>query len=154
MEKYRSASDLLRVNRPERPVLTFRPHAATRATRWFLRNFPGKCLYAVKANDAPHMLETLHAAGIRDFDVASIAEIERLSHLEGSLAAARGLSEPSISATPREIAGRMRAHHRPDADWALDVARAVFDHASPTAQQEEELVAASPARDQSNRLRR
>ncbi|MGF1623155.1 MAG: type III PLP-dependent enzyme [Rhodomicrobiaceae bacterium] len=86
MEKYRSASDLLRLHRPERPVLTFRPHAATRAARWFLRNFPGKCLYAVKANDAPHMLETLHAAGIRDFDVASIAEIERLSPLDGSRA--------------------------------------------------------------------
>jgi len=81
MEKYQSAADLLRLTRPERPVLAFRPHAATRATRWFLDNFPGKCLYAVKANDAPHMLATIRAAGIRDFDVASLAEIETLAGL-------------------------------------------------------------------------
>jgi ornithine decarboxylase len=81
MEIYRDAADLIRLNRPEQPVLAFRPHAAERAARWFLQNFPGTCLYAVKANDAPHMLAVLHGAGIRDFDVASLREIEQLSPL-------------------------------------------------------------------------
>ncbi len=84
MEIYRSAADLVHLRRPERPVLAFRPHAAERATRWFLQNFSGTCLYAVKANDAPHVLGALHESGIRDFDVASIAEIERLGALGGA----------------------------------------------------------------------
>ena len=86
MEIYRSAADLIRLKRPSRPVLAFRPHAAERASRWFLDNFPGKCLYAVKANDAPHILDALHAHGIRDFDVASLAEIDQVSQLSGALA--------------------------------------------------------------------
>jgi ornithine decarboxylase len=86
MESYRNAADLIRLNRPEQPVLAFRPHAAERAARWFLQNFPGTCLYAVKANDAPHMLAALHRAGIRDFDVASLREISALSALADSRA--------------------------------------------------------------------
>lgn len=84
MDTYRSAAELIDFKRPSRPVIAFRPHAAERATRWFLENFPGTCLYAVKANDAPHIMETLHRAGIRDFDVASLAEIERVRGLADS----------------------------------------------------------------------
>jgi ornithine decarboxylase len=86
MEKYRDAADLVRQTRPDRPVLAFRPHAARHATRWFLDNFPGQCLYAVKANDARHMLSVLHDAGIRDYDVASLAEIEAIAALDGARA--------------------------------------------------------------------
>lgn len=56
MDNYRCAADLIRLHQPERPVLAFRLHAVERAARWFLQNFPGKCLYAIKANDAPHVL--------------------------------------------------------------------------------------------------
>ena len=86
MDNYRCAADLTRLHQPERPVLAFRPHAAERAARWFLQNFPGKCLYAVKANDAPHVLSVLHAAGVRDFDVASLPEIEQVAELSGGSA--------------------------------------------------------------------
>lgn len=78
MDTYRSAADFLHLHQPERPVLAFRPHAAERAARWFLDNFFGRCLYAVKANDAPHVLQTLYAAGVRDFDAASLSEIEQI----------------------------------------------------------------------------
>ena len=84
MEKYRDAADLVRQTRPDQPVLAFRPHAVSRAARWFLHHFPGHCLYAVKANDSPHVLVALHEAGIRDYDVASVAEIERLAGLPGA----------------------------------------------------------------------
>jgi ornithine decarboxylase len=86
METYRCAADLIRLQQPERPVLAFRPHAAQRAARWFLHNFPGLCLYAVKANDASHMLDVLLASGVRDFDVASLSEIERIAAVPGARA--------------------------------------------------------------------
>jgi ornithine decarboxylase len=56
-----------------------RPHAARRAANWFLANFPGRVLYAAKANDAPQIIDALVDAGIRAFDVASLVEIERLA---------------------------------------------------------------------------
>jgi ornithine decarboxylase len=86
MEIYRCAADYVRLQRPERPVLTLRPHAAERAARWFLDHFPGKSLYAVKANNAPEIVQALHGAGVRDFDVASLSEIEQIAALEGTTA--------------------------------------------------------------------
>jgi ornithine decarboxylase len=77
MDVFTSAAELLQHRRPERPVLALRPHAALRAANWFLSNFPGRVLYAAKANDSPEVIEALVAAGIRAFDVASLVEIER-----------------------------------------------------------------------------
>jgi ornithine decarboxylase len=77
MDVFTSAAELLRHRRPERPVLALRPHAAQRAAKWFLTNFPGRVLYAAKANDAPQVIAALVEAGITGFDVASLAEIER-----------------------------------------------------------------------------
>ena len=84
MDVFTSAAELLRDRRPERPVLALRPHAARRAANWFIANFPGRVLYAAKANDAPEIIEALVEAGIRGFDVASLVEIERLAAVEGS----------------------------------------------------------------------
>ena len=81
MDVFTSAADLLRNHRPERPVLCLRPHAAARAARWFLANFPGQVLYAAKANDTPAILDALVVAGIRAFDVASLVEIERVAKI-------------------------------------------------------------------------
>ena len=79
MDVFTSAAEFLRHRRPERPVLALRPHAARRAATWFLANFPGRVLYAAKANDAPQIIDALVDAGIRSFDVASLVEIERLA---------------------------------------------------------------------------
>lgn len=84
MDVFTSAAELLRRRRPERPVLGLRPHAAARAARWFLANFPGKVLYAAKANDAAPVVEALVKAGITHFDVASLIEIERLAAIPGA----------------------------------------------------------------------
>jgi ornithine decarboxylase len=84
MDVFTSAAELLRHHRPERPVLALRPHAALRAANWFLANFPGRVLYAAKANDAPPIIDALVEAGIRSFDVASLAEIERLATVPGA----------------------------------------------------------------------
>ncbi len=50
MERFTSAAALVAAKMPERPVLAARPHAAGRAARWFLDNFPGEVAYAYKAN--------------------------------------------------------------------------------------------------------
>ena len=52
-----------------------RPHAAARAARFFVEKFPGRSLYAVKANPSPDLLKVLWDAGVTHFDVASIAEV-------------------------------------------------------------------------------
>ncbi|MFL6763897.1 MAG: type III PLP-dependent enzyme, partial [Sphingomicrobium sp.] len=64
---------------PVRPVTLLRPHAAARAARFFAEKFPGRSLYAVKANPSPHLLKILWDAGITHYDVASINEV-RLVH--------------------------------------------------------------------------
>ena len=55
-----------------------RPHAAARAARFFVEKFPGKSLYAVKANPSPDLLRILWDSGVTHYDVASIAEVKLL----------------------------------------------------------------------------
>ena len=65
--------------RPVQPVTLLRPHAARRAARYFVEKFPGRSLYAVKANPSPDLLKILWDAGVTHYDVASIGEV-RLVH--------------------------------------------------------------------------
>ena len=75
MHSYPDASTVARAYAPDQPVILNRPHAAARAARFFAQKFPGKSMYAVKANPSPDLLQILWAAGITHFDVASIAEV-------------------------------------------------------------------------------
>jgi len=52
------------------------PKKIEAAAQTFLDGFPGKSIYAVKANPHPAVLKTLWASGMRGFDVASIREID------------------------------------------------------------------------------
>ena len=47
------------MSRPVQPVTLLRPHAARRAARFFVDNFPGRSLYSVKANPSPTLLQIL-----------------------------------------------------------------------------------------------
>ena len=60
---------------PIQPVTLLRPHAAARAARFFAEKFPGKSLYAVKANPSPDLLKVLWNAGVTHYDVASLGEV-------------------------------------------------------------------------------
>ena len=60
---------------PAQPVTLLRPHAARRAARFFVEKFPGRSLYAVKANPSPDLLRLLWDEGVTHYDVASIAEV-------------------------------------------------------------------------------
>ncbi|MFZ1742813.1 MAG: type III PLP-dependent enzyme [Pontixanthobacter sp.] len=75
MHIYPNAAAVVRDLSPDEPVILNRPHAAARAARFFAEKFPGKSLYAVKANPSPELLKILFANGITHFDVASIAEV-------------------------------------------------------------------------------
>ena len=74
----RSAADIIKL-RPVQPVTLLRPHAARRAARYFVERFPGRSLYAVKANPSPDLLKILWESGVTHYDVASIGEV-RLVH--------------------------------------------------------------------------
>lgn len=74
LHHYPDASAVVRALSPDEPVILNRPHAAARR-RFFSEKFPGKSLYAVKANPSPDLLAVLWDAGITHYDVASIAEV-------------------------------------------------------------------------------
>jgi ornithine decarboxylase len=74
----RTGADIAKL-RPAEPVTLLRPHAARRAARFFVEKFPGRSLYAVKANPSPQLLQILWDAGVTHYDVASIGEV-RLVH--------------------------------------------------------------------------
>jgi len=61
--------------RPVQPVTLLRPHAAARAARFFVEKFPGRSLYAVKANPSPDLLRILWDEGVTHYDVASLGEV-------------------------------------------------------------------------------
>ncbi|HJZ33270.1 MAG TPA: type III PLP-dependent enzyme, partial [Hyphomicrobiaceae bacterium] len=84
MERYASAAALIGAHSPDRPVIGLRPHAAGRAARWFLQNFPGDVAYAYKANSSVFLLGALYGAGVRHFDVASLPEIEDAGTIPGA----------------------------------------------------------------------
>ena len=75
MFKHHSALGLATALRPVQPVTLLRPHAAKRAARFFSEKFPGKSLYAVKANPSPDLLKVLWDAGVTHYDVASLGEV-------------------------------------------------------------------------------
>ena len=52
------------------------PKRIEEAAHLFLNQFPGKTVYAVKANPHPAVLKILWSSGLRGFDVASIREID------------------------------------------------------------------------------
>ncbi|WP_428027973.1 type III PLP-dependent enzyme [Altererythrobacter sp.] len=72
---YPDARSVVRALAPDEPVILNRPHAAARAARFFVEKFPGKSLYAVKANPSPDLIQILWDNGISHYDVASIAEV-------------------------------------------------------------------------------
>lgn len=60
---------------PEQPVVLYREHALKRAVSMFANHFAGTVLFAVKTNPEEHVLKSLWAEGVRQFDVASLHEV-------------------------------------------------------------------------------
>jgi ornithine decarboxylase len=75
LHTHHNALGLATLLKPVQPVTLIRPHAARRAARFFVEKFPGRSLYAVKANPSPDLLGVLWESGITHYDVASIFEV-------------------------------------------------------------------------------
>ena len=81
MKKFKSVEELVNQLKPNEPVYCIRKHSINIASKYFQKNFPGKVLYAVKTNPHPEILKTLIHSGIKDFDVASIKEIQAIKKI-------------------------------------------------------------------------
>ncbi len=60
----------------DQPIYCLYPEILKARAEAFLKGFPGKTLYAVKCNPEKDVLRLLYAFGVRDFEVASRAEID------------------------------------------------------------------------------
>ena len=85
MKKFKTVDELINVIKPSDPVYCIRKNSIKKATQVFLKNFPGKILYAVKTNPHPVVVKTLIESGIKNFDVASIKEIEMIKKINKDL---------------------------------------------------------------------
>ena len=81
MQKFKSVSELVNRLRPSEPVYCIRTSSIRTASGYFQKNFPGRVLYAVKTNPHPKVLKTIIDSGIKNFDVASIKEIETIKKI-------------------------------------------------------------------------
>ena len=75
-ESFATVQDMLRALRPTRPVYCTYPDVYEENAREFVKDFPGRVLYAVKANDHPDVIDLISKGGVQHFDCASLAEIE------------------------------------------------------------------------------
>jgi len=81
MQGFKNVGEMLRSWQPMEPVYCIYPHVYRETTGVFLRGFPGRVLYAVKANDDPAIIGILNRAGIGHFDCASLPEIRLVRKL-------------------------------------------------------------------------
>ena len=75
MPNFATVEDVVEELKPGYPVYCLRPAELKRQASYFLDNFPGRVMYAVKCNPHLAVLKALYDAGIRHFDTASLAEI-------------------------------------------------------------------------------
>jgi ornithine decarboxylase len=80
---FTSSAEMVASLAPTEPVYCVYPEVLHGLARSFLRGFPGRVLYAVKANPEPRIIASLWAAGIRHFDTASIVEMRTVHGVSG-----------------------------------------------------------------------
>ncbi|MEM5517561.1 type III PLP-dependent enzyme [Henriciella sp. AS95] len=81
---FASVGDVLHAYEGDDAIFVLYPKKIAAAARTFLNGFPGKVLYAVKANPHPAVLKTLWTSGVRNFDVASTREVELVQSIAPS----------------------------------------------------------------------
>ena len=78
LPQFKDVAAAIAAMRPTTPVYALIPKEFRAVAKRFRDGFPGETMYAVKANHARPVLENVYAAGIRHFDVASIAEVKAI----------------------------------------------------------------------------
>ncbi|MBU06042.1 MAG: ornithine decarboxylase [Dehalococcoidales bacterium] len=84
-EAFSDVGSLLRMECPKHPVYCIFPNVYRETVREFLGGFPGRVLYAVKANSNPTVLKLLTEAGVCHFDCASLPEIEQVDAIDPNM---------------------------------------------------------------------
>ena len=84
MQKFKTVERLVNQLKPNEPVYCIRKKSIQLASNFFLKEFPGDILYAVKTNPHPLVLKTIVESGINNFDVASINEIKTIKNISKS----------------------------------------------------------------------
>lgn len=84
----------------DQPYFIQRPHLIERAARWFVTHFPGRVLFAIKANPDPWAMAALRRGGVCAWDVASQAELHMASQhgLNDTLAFMHPIKSPAAIA--------------------------------------------------------
>ena len=72
---YKSVAEVIEKLRPALPLYALFPGAFKEIATKFIDGFPGETMFAVKANHALPVLDHIYGAGIKHFDVASLAEV-------------------------------------------------------------------------------
>ncbi len=85
MKKFKSVEELVNQLKPNEPVYCIRKQSINIASKFFQNKFPGKILYAVKTNPHIDVIKTIVESGIKNFDVASIKEIEAIKNMGADL---------------------------------------------------------------------
>lgn len=78
---FRSPNDVVRTLSPDEPILCISKKCLKLAVQNFTLKFDGTTLYAIKCNPHPFVILSLFEMGIKDFDVASLREIEVIKSL-------------------------------------------------------------------------
>ena len=81
MEKFKSVDKLVSQLKPSNPVYCIRGNSLKKASNFFQKSFKGRILYAVKTNPNKFVLKTLFDSGIKNFDIASIKEIQTIKEI-------------------------------------------------------------------------
>jgi ornithine decarboxylase len=77
-KSFASVAGMLQSSRPTAPVYCIYPDLYRETAKAFVAGFPGRVLYAVKANDHPAVIRLISEGGVTHFDCASVPEIERV----------------------------------------------------------------------------
>ena len=85
MKKFKTVYELINDLKPSDPVYCIRKNSIKKASKFFIEKFPGKILYAIKTNPNNEVIKTLIESGIKNFDVASIKEIQDIKKIDNSL---------------------------------------------------------------------
>lgn len=76
LSQYETAQAVVDALQPAEPVYCLYPDRLRAIAKRFVDGFPGRTMFAVKANPFPAVIDTLWDAGIRCFDTASLPEVQ------------------------------------------------------------------------------
>jgi ornithine decarboxylase len=116
-DSFDNVFEMLNELKPINPVYCVYPHVYRETAEEFLQGFPGRVLYAIKANNDPKVLRALFDGGISHIDCASLQEIKE----------AKAVNEDAVCyfMNPVRLRGAARS-----AQLDFGVRHFVIDHAS------------------------